>query len=47
MWGLVQIGISDLDFDFTGYAEKHFDRMTTNIKDPRWGAWLHTIHSQS
>ena len=47
MWGLVQIGISDLDFDFPGYADKHFNRMTTNIKDPRWGAWLHTIHSQS
>jgi len=47
MWGLVQIGISDLDFDFPGYAEKHFDRMTNNIKDPRWGEWLHTIHSQS
>lgn len=47
MWGLVQIGISDLDFDFPGYADKHFKRMTTNIKDPRWGAWLHTIHSQS
>jgi thiamine kinase-like enzyme len=47
MWGLVQIGISDLDFDFPGYANKHFTRMTTNIKDPRWGEWLQTIQSQS
>jgi len=27
MWGAVQSTISDLDFDFHGYCEKHFDRM--------------------
>ncbi|HEX2647042.1 MAG TPA: choline kinase family protein [Candidatus Dormibacteraeota bacterium] len=27
MWGVLQSGISDLDFDFTGYAMKHFTRM--------------------
>jgi thiamine kinase-like enzyme len=27
MWGAVQGTISDLDFDFTGYCAKHFDRM--------------------
>src|SRR4029078_5047344 len=27
MWGVVQQGISDLDFDFVEYATKHFDRM--------------------
>jgi thiamine kinase-like enzyme len=27
MWGAVQSTISDLDFDFTGYCEKHFERM--------------------
>jgi thiamine kinase-like enzyme len=27
MWGVLQSGISDLDFDFTGYAAKHFARM--------------------
>jgi thiamine kinase-like enzyme len=26
MWGVVQQGISDLDFDFEGYAERHFER---------------------
>ncbi len=26
MWGMVQIGISKLDFDFRGYADKHFKR---------------------
>lgn len=43
MWGLVQIGISELDFDFRGYADKHFGRLTTNIKDPNWGKWLKEI----
>jgi thiamine kinase-like enzyme len=27
MWGAVQSTISDLDFDFTEYCEKHFERM--------------------
>jgi thiamine kinase-like enzyme len=27
MWGAVQSTISDLDFDFTGYCEEHFQRM--------------------
>jgi thiamine kinase-like enzyme len=27
MWGVLQSGISDLDFDFAGYAGKHFARM--------------------
>jgi hypothetical protein len=40
MWAVVQIGISTLDFDYQRYAEKHFDRMTQNINDPRWDQWL-------
>jgi thiamine kinase-like enzyme len=27
MWGVLQSGISELDFDFAGYAAKHFERM--------------------
>jgi thiamine kinase-like enzyme len=26
MWGVVQQGISDVDFDFVAYAERHFAR---------------------
>jgi hypothetical protein len=26
MWGVVQQGISALEFDFAGYAAKHFER---------------------
>ena len=43
MWGLVQIGISKLDFDFQGYSDRHFKRMTENFYDPRWGQWLAEI----
>jgi thiamine kinase-like enzyme len=27
MWGVVQQGISELDFDFAGYARQHFERL--------------------
>jgi thiamine kinase-like enzyme len=31
MWGVVQQAISDLDFDFKEYADKHFDRLLAAI----------------
>jgi thiamine kinase-like enzyme len=37
MWGLVQSGISELDFDFTGYARKHFDRLAAAAEEPQFG----------
>jgi thiamine kinase-like enzyme len=40
MWGLVQIGISQLDFDFRDYASKHFERLTKRIKNPIRRTWL-------
>lgn len=43
MWGMVQIGISQLDFDFRDYADKHFKRMTQNFQDPRCGQWLEEV----
>jgi thiamine kinase-like enzyme len=36
MWGVVQTGVSDLDFDFPGYATKHFDRMLETAGDPKF-----------
>ncbi|HEX2266468.1 MAG TPA: phosphotransferase, partial [Solirubrobacterales bacterium] len=35
MWGAVQSTISDLDFDFTSYCEKHFERMREFAGDGR------------
>jgi thiamine kinase-like enzyme len=40
MWGLVQCGISELDFDFRAYADKHFQRLTHNLLDPLWEGWI-------
>jgi thiamine kinase-like enzyme len=39
-WGLAQIGISKLDFDFRDYAEKFFGRVNENIQNPEWNKWL-------
>jgi thiamine kinase-like enzyme len=39
-WGVVQAAISDLDFDFDGYAEQHFDRLRRGAEDPRLKEWL-------
>jgi len=35
MWGAVQSTISDIEFDFGGYCEKHFDRMRESAADGR------------
>jgi thiamine kinase-like enzyme len=40
MWGVLQQAISELDFDFSAYALKHFDRLLTGAADPRFGDWL-------
>ncbi|MGH2628064.1 MAG: phosphotransferase family protein, partial [Anaerolineales bacterium] len=40
MWGMVQLGISKLDFDFREYAAKHFQRMNSRLHRPAYRAWL-------
>jgi thiamine kinase-like enzyme len=40
MWGVVQQGISELDFDFAGYAKENFDRMRSIAADVRFDGWL-------
>ena len=30
MWGVLQQAVSELDFDFAGYAQRHFDRLERN-----------------
>jgi thiamine kinase-like enzyme len=34
MWGVVQQGLSELDFDFVGYANDHFARLENTAADP-------------
>jgi thiamine kinase-like enzyme len=40
MWGILQSGISELDFDFKAYAAKHFDRMELTASDPDFARYL-------
>jgi thiamine kinase-like enzyme len=40
MWGVLQSGISELDFDFNGYAAKHFDRMERTAADQEFVGYL-------
>jgi thiamine kinase-like enzyme len=40
MWGVVQTSVSDLDFDFGGYADKHFKRLAETSADERFRKWL-------
>jgi thiamine kinase-like enzyme len=41
MWGVVQQAISELDFDFVDYADRHFERLAATAADPRFRAALH------
>jgi thiamine kinase-like enzyme len=43
MWGVVQQGISELDFDFVNYADEHFERLRATAADPRFETWLEAV----
>jgi thiamine kinase-like enzyme len=47
MWGVVQSGISELDFDFGGYARKHFDRLAAAAAEPRFKQWIKEARGSS
>ncbi|HMJ36099.1 MAG TPA: phosphotransferase [Baekduia sp.] len=40
LWGVVQQTISDLDFDFAAYADRHLRRLRATVADPRFERWL-------
>ena len=40
MWGVVQAAVSELEFDFAGYASEHLGRVAGALADPRLGTWL-------
>jgi thiamine kinase-like enzyme len=42
-WGLVQIGISKLDFNFREYADKFFGRVIDSIHNPHWNEYLKEV----
>ena len=47
MWGVVQQGISELDFDFVGYADQHFARLAATAAEPQFRAALERGASRS
>jgi thiamine kinase-like enzyme len=40
MWAQVQIGVSQLDFDYRGYGQKYFDRFEANTSGADYQRWL-------
>ncbi|HLX40679.1 MAG TPA: choline kinase family protein [Ktedonobacteraceae bacterium] len=42
-WGFLQLGISDLDFDYRDYAHHHLDRFLHNAASPQFETWLQNI----
>jgi thiamine kinase-like enzyme len=40
MWGVVQRGVSELEFDYGEYTRKHFDRLQEALDDPRFEGWI-------
>lgn len=40
MWGVVQIAISKIEFDYAAYAAKHFARLQESAADSRYSLWL-------
>jgi len=40
MWGVVQEAVSEIEFDFRGYAADHFERLGRRAADPEFDRWL-------
>jgi thiamine kinase-like enzyme len=43
MWGVVQVGVSKLDFDYMGYAEKYFGRLEAGVQGNEYQSWLKEV----
>src|SRR5487761_210256 len=43
MWGVLQSGISQLDFDFNEYAAKHFARLSAAANAPEFTQYLESV----
>ena len=44
MWAMVQIGISELDFDFRDYANTYFTRTENGMNGEKWQHWLKDVN---
>jgi thiamine kinase-like enzyme len=44
-WGFLQLGISELDFDYREYAHHHLQRFLRNVETPRFEQWLRDVNA--
>ena len=44
MWGVVQQGASDIEFDFADYATKHFRRLAETAEAPEFRRALEVVN---
>jgi thiamine kinase-like enzyme len=42
-WGFLQLGISELDFDYHEYAHQHFERFLQNVATSPFEQWLQEV----
>jgi len=42
-WGFLQLGISNLDFDYQGYAHHHLERFLRNVATSPFGRWRQNV----
>jgi hypothetical protein len=42
-WGFLQLGISELDFDYYEYAHHHFERFLHNVATSPFEQWLREV----
>ncbi len=43
MWAMVQCNLSQIDFDYVGYGQKYFDRITVAAQAPNYQKWLEDV----
>ncbi len=44
-WGFLQLGISELDFDYREYAHHHLNRFLQNAASPHFAQWLRDVRA--
>jgi len=42
-WGFLQLGVSELDFDYHEYAHYHLNRFLGNVATPEFTRWLREV----
>lgn len=45
MWAMVQCNVSQIDFDYAGYARKYFSRIEAAARNPNYQHWLVEVSS--